>query len=133
MNIILHVASISYMLLCQTNPIMMHSKLLIICVRIIQFAHYPVCGLSMHDCFSHKCKRVNEAFDIFLHLLPTGGLVLEGSTEDMVKQYLLFGGGVVRFVPMVIAVERGDATDASALFQILVSYSQFHYILLCID
>jgi hypothetical protein len=37
--------------------------------------------------------------------------------------------GVGRFVLMVMAVERGDATGALGLFQILVSYSQFCYVI----
>jgi hypothetical protein len=49
-----------------------------------------------------------------------GGGVLGGSTEDMIEQYLLFFGafmvsiigGVERFVPVVIVIERGDATGA---------------------
>jgi hypothetical protein len=40
---------------------------------------------------------------------------------------------VGRFVPMVMVVERWDAADALGLFQILVSYSQFHYIVLFIS
>jgi hypothetical protein len=32
-------------------------------------------------------------------------------------------GGVGRFVPMVMLVDRGDATSALGIFQILVSYS----------
>jgi hypothetical protein len=32
---------------------------------------------------------------------------------------------------MVMVVERGDSTGALGLFQILVSYSQFCYVVLC--
>jgi hypothetical protein len=42
------------------------------------------------------------------------------------------GGGVGRFVPVVRVEERGDATGAFDLFQILASYSQFCYIVLYI-
>jgi hypothetical protein len=58
-----------------------------------------------------------------------GGLVLGGSTDDMVKQYLFqvfmvsISGVVVRFVLMVMVVERGDATGALCILQISVSYS----------
>jgi hypothetical protein len=41
------------------------------------------------------------------------------------------GGGVGRFVPMIIVEERGDVTGVLGLFQILVSYSQFRYDVLC--
>jgi hypothetical protein len=41
------------------------------------------------------------------------------------------GGEVGRFVPMVMVVERGDATGVLGLFQILESYSQFCYVVLC--
>jgi hypothetical protein len=47
-----------------------------------------------------------------------GGLVLGGSTKDMVKQYFFqcfrvsIVGGVGRFVPIFMVVERGDATGA---------------------
>jgi hypothetical protein len=51
-------------------------------------------------------------------------LVLGGFTEDMVEQYLLFqclmvsiSGGVGRFVPMVMVVERGDVTGALVFFR----------------
>jgi hypothetical protein len=40
-------------------------------------------------------------------------------------------GGVWRFVPMVMAVDIGNATGALGLFQILVSFSQFCYVVLC--
>jgi hypothetical protein len=43
------------------------------------------------------------------------------------------GGRVGRFVPMVIVVERGNTTGAFKLFQILVSYSQFRYVILCVS
>jgi hypothetical protein len=42
------------------------------------------------------------------------------------------GGGVDRFVPVVMVVEREDTTDVLGHFQILVSYSQFCYIVLCV-
>jgi hypothetical protein len=66
-----------------------------------------------------------------------GWLVLGGSTECIVKHYLFFfcwvvvsiGGGVGRFVPKFV-VERGDATGALDLFEMLVCYIQFCYILL---
>jgi hypothetical protein len=34
---------------------------------------------------------------------------------------------------MVMVVERGNATGASGLSQILVSCSQFHYTVLCVS
>jgi hypothetical protein len=40
-------------------------------------------------------------------------------------------GGVGMFVPVVMVVERGDATGVFGHFQILVSYSQFRYIVFC--
>jgi hypothetical protein len=43
------------------------------------------------------------------------------------------GGRVGRFVPVVMVVERGDATDVHGLFQLLVSHSQFHYFVLCVS
>jgi hypothetical protein len=52
--------------------------------------------------------------------LGGGGLVLSGSTEDMVEQYLFslvlysqdwWWGG--KFVLMVMVVERGDATTGT--------------------
>jgi hypothetical protein len=80
---------------------------------------------------------VNLAFDIVLCVLGWGGggrLVFGGSTEDMVEQHPFFlsfmvstGGGVGRFVPMVMVMERGDTTGAHGLF-----YSQFHYLVLCV-
>jgi hypothetical protein len=39
-------------------------------------------------------------------------------------------GGTGRFGPVVIVVERGDATGAFRLFQIVVSYSEFSSIVL---
>jgi hypothetical protein len=66
-------------------------------------------------------------------------VVLGGSTEDMVEQYLLsqcftvgIDDGVRRFAPTDMVVERGNATGALGLLQILTSHSQFHYIVLCI-
>jgi hypothetical protein len=69
--------------------------------------------------------HVNKAFNLFPHCTVSfrreGGWrwFLGRSTEDMVEQYLSFfqcfmvsiSGGVRRFVPMVIVVERGDATS----------------------
>jgi hypothetical protein len=43
------------------------------------------------------------------------------------------GGGVGRFVPMVMLSERWDATGAFGLFQRLESYSQFYYVVLCVS
>jgi hypothetical protein len=63
------------------------------------------------------------------------GRVLGGSTEDMVEKYFLFlvlygqypwWGKVGRFLPTVMAVERGNATSALGLF------SQFCYNVLCV-
>jgi hypothetical protein len=56
-------------------------------------------------------------------------LVLEGSAEDVAELlffvlYSQYRGGVSRFVPMVMVVERGDATGAFSLFQILNSVLQ---------
>lgn len=36
-------------------------------------------------------------------------------------------------IPMVIVVERGDVTGAFGLFKILMTYGQFHYVMLCIS
>jgi hypothetical protein len=46
---------------------------------------------------------------------------------------VIIGGGVGRFVPVDMVVERGDATGALGLLQILVSYSQFCYVVPCIS
>jgi hypothetical protein len=55
----------------------------------------------------------------------------------MVEQYFFFFmvsiGGVGRFVPVVMVLERGDATGVLGLFQILVSYSEFHHVILCVS
>jgi hypothetical protein len=58
-------------------------------------------------------------------MLPcSGGLVLGGSAEDTVKQYILFqcftvsiGDVVGRFIPVVMVVERGNATGVLGLFK----------------
>jgi hypothetical protein len=42
-------------------------------------------------------------------------------------------GGVGRFVPIIMVVERADATGMLGLLQILVSYSESHCIVLCIS
>jgi hypothetical protein len=71
--------------------------------------------------------------------LGRGGGGLGGSTEDMVtipfSQCFMVSicGGVGRFVPMIMVVERGDTTGAFGLFQILVSCSQFRYVVMCIN
>jgi hypothetical protein len=58
----------------------------------------------------------------------------------MFEQYLFFqcftfniSGGVGRFVSNVVVVERGDTTGVLSLFEILVSYSHFCYMVLCIS
>jgi hypothetical protein len=58
----------------------------------------------------------------------------------MAEQYLLFlcfmvskSGGVERFVPMVMAVDRDMCVCVLGLLQILVLYSQFCYIILCVS
>jgi hypothetical protein len=58
----------------------------------------------------------------------------------MVEQYFSFqcfmvsiSGGTGRFVPMVMVVERRDTMGAFGLSQILVTYSQFHYAVLCVS
>jgi hypothetical protein len=67
-------------------------------------------------------------FVIFLPYCPAlgegSGLVLGGSTEDMAEQYLFLWcimvsicGGLGRFVPMVMVVERGDATGVHGFFK----------------
>jgi hypothetical protein len=43
------------------------------------------------------------------------------------------GGGVGRFVPVGMVVEKEDVTGALGLFQILVPCSQFLYVVLCIS
>jgi hypothetical protein len=78
------------------------------------------------------------SLSFFTVLSTRGGL--DGSEEDMVKQHLLFfccfmvsiGGGVGRFVPVVMVVEREDGTGAWS-FQILMSFSHLCYIVLCIN
>jgi hypothetical protein len=74
------------------------------------------------------CSQPRRQLSLGLHLsalasLGGGGrVVLGGSTEDMVEQYLLWcftvsiGGGVGRFVPVVMVVERGDATMCVVFF-----------------
>jgi hypothetical protein len=54
-------------------------------------------------------------------------------TSFFLVVYVSIGGGVGRFVPVVMLVERGDATGALGHFLILVSHSQFHYIVLCVS
>jgi hypothetical protein len=56
----------------------------------------------------------------------------------MVEQYPYFGAlslFVVEWgcVAVVVMTETGDATGALGLFQILVSYNHFHYVVLCIS
>jgi hypothetical protein len=66
-----------------------------------------------------------------------GRLDLKRTTEYMAKQYLFqffivsTSNGARRFVPMVLVVDRGNATGQLDLFQILMSCSQFHYTDLC--
>jgi hypothetical protein len=64
-------------------------------------------------------------------------VVLRQFGEDMAKKYSCFhccvvsvSGGLGRFIPMTVMVERGDDTGAFGLSQ---SYSQFHYVILCIS
>lgn len=76
---------------------------------------------------------MNKSFDVFLFSLWMW-VGFEVFADDMIEQYFFIAsisGGVGMFVPMVIVAERGDATYALSLFQILVSYNQFCCIILC--
>jgi hypothetical protein len=42
-------------------------------------------------------------------------------------------GGAGNFAPMIMVVERGYATGAPGLLEILVSYSHFRYDVLCVS
>jgi hypothetical protein len=105
-----------------------------------------MCRLSLHDFCLHKCRhmwtRLRHLSALYCWFRGEGaGFVLGGSTEDMAEQCFFFfwcltvsiGGGVGRFVPMVMVVERGDVTCALGIFQILVPCSQFRYVLLCVS
>jgi hypothetical protein len=75
---------------------------------------------------------VNEVFDIFPHLLWRGewrvvfGRVYRRNGQTipffsvLKGQYQQWGGW---FVPVVMAMKKGDTTGVLGLFQILVSYS----------
>jgi hypothetical protein len=72
----------SYKLSCN------YSKLPIICVRIIQFADYP-CTALCTTFFSQMQIRELGFRHLFVATLVGGGvLVLGGSAEDVVEQYL---------------------------------------------
>lgn len=82
---------------------------------------------------------MNWTFDLFYTFpSPLQERLVFGGSIDVVRQYISLccmvsiSCGLGRFVLMVMVVEKGDTAGAFGLFQILVSYSNFCYIVLCV-